>query len=90
MLLVIKIPLCVSSIQLKNPSLRWKTHPERIANMKNLTPSELSRRRLVPAQNPRRKPAADGATNTPSVANAVQNESSGSNAATESGVKDLD
>lgn len=32
--------------------LRWKEHPERLNHMKNMTASELSRRRLVPPKNP--------------------------------------
>lgn len=31
---------------------RWKEHPERLNHMKNMTASELSRRRLVPPKNP--------------------------------------
>ena len=27
--------------------MRWKEHPERVNHMKHMTPSELSRRRLV-------------------------------------------
>ena len=34
--------------------LRWQVHPERVNNMKNLSASELSRRRLVPAKKPRK------------------------------------
>lgn len=36
---------------------RWKTHPERLNSMKNMSHSELSRRRLVPAK--RTKAAVD-------------------------------
>ena len=38
---------------------RWTEHPERVAHMKNLTKSELSRRRLIPSS---RKKAAVPAT----------------------------
>lgn len=39
--------------------LRWTEHPERVAHMKNMTKSELSKRRLIPSS---RKKAADPAT----------------------------
>lgn len=49
--------------------------------MKNLSRSELSRRRLVPAKKPRKprnEPAEDEAPNPPPIANEVQDESNGS------------
>ena len=40
-------------------SPRWQKHPERLNNMKNLSSSELSRRRLVPVKNPKSKAKAE-------------------------------
>lgn len=36
-------------------TLRWKSHPDRVASLKNMSHSELSRRRLVPATRRPRK-----------------------------------
>ena len=44
-------------------TLRWQQHPERVNHMKNMTKSELSRRRLIPATRPRKAkkgPAEEG------------------------------
>ena len=76
-----KIPVCGTTVKYCILTLRWKTHPARIANMKNLSRSELSRRRLVPAKKPRKprnEPAENEAPNPPPIANEVQDESNGS------------
>ena len=42
---------------------RWIEHPERVAHMKNLTKSELSRRRLIPSSRKKATvPASTGAS----------------------------
>eukprot|EP00435_Cladocopium_sp_Y103_P056836 s510_g19.t1 len=41
---------------------RWTEHPERVAHMKNLTKSELSKRRLIPSTRKKAAAAAPAAT----------------------------